>query len=359
MKTRVIGFLINLKCNAACKHCCFSSGPDRTDAMSRSEALSYVRQVAEVEGLKGISITGGEAFLAYPLLVEMTAELAKHNLRARAVSNCFWAKTPRIATRRLRPLFDNGLTELSVSYDAVHEEFVQAERVQFAVKAALDLGMKVVVSTVVLNGSISEHTERIKKELNLPRHDRLFIMPGYIVPNGRAAHYFPLNSLALVNGYDRSGGRLRSPCPHVIREPIVTPGGDVAACCRPSSATRVGFDHHFIVGNLRQQHLSDIVAALDDEPIFNTIMMEGPWRLFDLVEREDPTVMKRKTFVNICDLCQSVLRNEKAQEIIRAHEPQLRVQSFVEKMVAETTANGDPDEVALREQRLVQMRPYK
>src|SRR6266511_2067699 len=98
MQPRVIGFLITVKCNAACSHCCFESDPHRNECMSRDEALSYVRQVAEVGYLRGISITGGEPFLDYSLLSDVVREAGNHKLGARVVSNCFWATSPEHAT---------------------------------------------------------------------------------------------------------------------------------------------------------------------------------------------------------------------------------------------------------------------
>ena len=360
MKPRVIGFLITLKCNAACQHCCFESGPKRTESMTRDQALSYVRQVAEVGYLRGISITGGEAFLDYALLRDVIREAGTHGLSARVVSNCFWALSPERARAKLTPLVGHGLTELSVSYDAVHEEFVRRERVRFAVAAALELGLKVVVSTVHANGNMDDHISRIQDELELPENDRLFIMPGYIVPSGRASQQFSVESLALVDGEQPEGARLRRPCAHVIREPIITPNGDLAACCSPSTAIRTGFNGNYVIGSLQDRHLADLLDDLETNTVFNSIMIDGPWRLFEMVEQRDPSAIKRKKFVNICDLCQQVMSNPRAREILAEEFSDKEViRLWVKKLSLEAQADGDVDDYVMKRLGLVQMRPHK
>lgn len=359
MKPRVIGFLITLKCNVRCKHCCFHSGPDRSDSMSRAQALNYVRQVAMVGYLRGISITGGEPFLDYSLLRDVIYEVGKHRLSARVVSNCFWAVSPARATAKLTPLVENGLKELSVSYDAAHEEFVRRERVTYAIEAALALGLKVVVSTVHPNGEMAQHIERITAELGLPQHPRLYIMPGYIVPSGRAVEHFDLSNLALVDGDTSDGARLKHPCPHVIREPIITPSGDLAACCSPSTAIRTGFNKHYVIGNLKERQLSELLNELEQSLVFNAIMVEGPWALRQMVEDVDSSAIKRKSFINICDLCQQVMGSERAREILRDRLPERELTIWLKKLALNAYADGDLDDHLVKELNLVQMRPFK
>lgn len=359
MKPRVIGMLITLRCNAACKHCCFSSNPNRIDVMPLEEALMYVDQIADTKALRGISITGGEPFVEYATLSAIVKHAGLYGLKSRIVSNCFWASTREKAYRKLETLVDNGLSELSVSFDATHEEYVKKKNVKNAVEVALELGLKVVISTVIPNGDIAKHAQKVQTDLALPQHESLFIMPGYIVPSGESIKHFSLESLSLVDGSTENGKRLHHSCPHVIREPIITPSGDLAACCSPSSATHKGFDESYVIGNLHDTHISDLLSKLENSLIFNAIMMDGPWKLFQIVERVDPNVMKRKKFINICDLCYQLMSNASALKIIQDELSTRSAELFLSKAYIQAMADGDVDDYISKKVGLYQLRPHK
>lgn len=359
MKPRVVGFLITIKCNAACDHCCFESGPSRTETMNQEDALSYVRQIAEVGYLRGISITGGEPFIKLKLLKAVVREAGKHRLKSRVVSNCFWATSATHAKRILEPLQRDGLSELSVSSDAVHEEYVAKERVGFAARAALDMGMKVAISTVTLNSDLPDHVERTLQALSLPHHENLYVMPGFIVPGGQAIHSFGQHSFAAVDGDSSEGARLHVACPHVIREPVITPSGDLAACCSPSTATRTGFHASFVMGNLHERPLKELLDELENDVMFNMIMLEGPWSLYKLVKEHDPTAIHATKFVNICDLCVKVVANPKARKVLAEHLPEHALEMFAKKVTYEAHANGDVDDYIGGRSGVISMRPHK
>ena len=95
--------------------------------MSEEEALSYVEQAARIPGIRGISVTGGEPFVEYELLHSVISTARQNGLRSRVVTNGYWAATPQRALKKLKRLVDAGLTEISLSSDALHETYGGAD----------------------------------------------------------------------------------------------------------------------------------------------------------------------------------------------------------------------------------------
>ena len=359
MRPRVIGFLFTLRCTATCRHCCFKCNPRRTEKMSLDDALFFVREVAGMNDLSGISLTGGEPFREYEDWQAVLGEGGANSLKARIVTNCFWATDTRRANEMLAPLIDQGLSELSVSYDQVHQEFVPREHVSTAVKVALDLGLKVVISTTTLNGNIADYMHQVQNDLALPPHEHLYIMPGYIAPNGRALECFPKKSFCYTTGETVSGKRLKEMCPHVIREPIITPSGDVAVCCSPSTATLTGFVESFVIGNLHEKPLKEILIDLENDLIFNIIMLEGPWALYQLIKEKEPTIIPDNNFVNICDLCFKILNNPRARDFLNRNLKERGIDLIVKKLYLEALADGNVDDYFGLKAGVFRLRPQR
>lgn len=359
MRPRVIGFLLTLNCNASCRHCCFECSPVRSEAMTEIDAGGFVRQVAGAGEIRGISITGGEPFRAPGLLHTVVQEAGLHSLKTRVVTNCFWAKDYEQARAALKPLAEHSLTELSVSFDEVHQEFVPKERVAAAVRAGLDLGLKVVLSTTTLSGNIEAHMNRIQRDLALSPHDDLYIMPGYIAPNGRALSSFRADSFAFTSGGVSEGKRLKQPCPHVVREPIITPAGDLAACCSPSTATRTGFIRSFVLGNVKERPLKALLDELEMDPVFNTLMIDGPWELYRMAEELHPGKLGADRFVNICDLCAKILEDDDIRAMLQESLKYKQAELLLKKLYLEAAAGGDVDDFLGLKSGVFRLRPQR
>lgn len=359
MHPRVIGMLFTLKCNAKCKHCCFQCSPRRKEHMELGDALGYLEQIQKINSIKGISITGGEPFFDYASLKYLFEQVGISGLKARIVTNCFWASSKKKSHQLLLPLVENGLKELSVSFDQVHQQFIPKIFVKNAVSEAIKLNLKVVISTTLLSGDIIKHVEEIKNEFEFVNSDNLYIMPGYIAANGRASDFFPFQKFNRDSPYSISGSRFHFACPHVIKEPIITPAGELAACCSPSTSTRTGFLKEFIVGSLRDKSLHTLLSDLENDLIFNILMLEGPIYLYNLLFKHNSISVQHLKYINICDLCVQLLKNDELQDVIQNSKNSIGDELAVKKLYLDAIAGGDLEEYFLRQKGLFQLRSQR
>ncbi len=66
----------------------------------------------------------------------------------RVVTNAWWAKDHNKALGFLDNLRSAGLKELNISYDDFHARYISINNIINAVKAALDLNLRVVIGTI-------------------------------------------------------------------------------------------------------------------------------------------------------------------------------------------------------------------
>ncbi len=284
--------------------------------MPRDVSLRCVRSAAEAQ-LQGIIVTGGEPFVEYDLLLDVIREAGRLGLASRVVTNAFWATTPDRARALIEPLSAAGLRTLTVSSDEMHESHVLRARVQTAVRTGLEMGLRVIVSSAVFGDHPHSVAATILDRLEIPPHPMLWLKCGFVSPNGRAAELQPTSfdvhdALAAVR-------RLDAPCPFVVTEPVVTPSGDLAVCCSPATATRVGFRPEFVIGNLTRTPYFKLQEALEQDPVFLLLMLRGPFQLYQLAEEVGAAPDADTSIVNQCDLCAAVLRDQKILIDLRHH----------------------------------------
>jgi len=304
--------------------------------MQKDQAVDYVRQIGATKTINSIVITGGEPFLDLKLIRAITAEADKHDLSSRMVTNAFWATSETKIKEILSPLVDHGLVELNISYDAAHEKFVPLKNVQQAVHHALNYDIQVVVTSTSLGNLNEERIKSYTEALNLPKHENLTFLHSLIAPGGRASKTWSHEEMNPVAPETPEGARLKVPCPYVLYEPVITPIGNVSACCGTTISTRVGFHPFFLMGNIHNTPLQEILDHIDYDPLWNIIFIEGPFFLYEKVRQRDPTVFKRDRFVNICDLCKEVICEPKSREILKDIIPEESEKILVKKMMLDT-----------------------
>ena len=180
MQVQGLHLLLTYKCNARCRHCFLSAGPERSEVFSEALALKVVEEAGDLPAINHLFLEGGEPFL-YPKLMEaVIARATGLGLWTGALTNGFWAVSDEKAKRVLEPLAAAGLQSLSISTDAWHEEFVPLARVEAAAEAAAALG----VAVDVMVCGVTALTERLGPA---PVH------AGGVVCRGRAISTICLN----------------------------------------------------------------------------------------------------------------------------------------------------------------------
>jgi MoaA/NifB/PqqE/SkfB family radical SAM enzyme len=88
------------------------------------------------------------------LLENLVKYANKKGLKTEIVSNGYWAETAEVAVTFLKHLKKSGLAVLNLSVDDFHQEFILVSHVRNAFKAAVSLGVKVLVMTTTAKNNV-------------------------------------------------------------------------------------------------------------------------------------------------------------------------------------------------------------
>lgn len=141
------GILLTYKCTGTCKHCMYASSPQwDADWLSSENAKLIFDQLAgriqsapygeDVIGINyGIHFTGGEPFLNFDKLLELTTLAGEYKIPSRFVeTNCAWCTDDTVTRRKFRQLKKTGLHGVLISVNPFILEYVPFERTQRAVR---------------------------------------------------------------------------------------------------------------------------------------------------------------------------------------------------------------------------------
>ncbi len=144
------GILLTYKCSSACKHCLYACSPGwQSDWLSLSDAelilSQWARRLRGRAGYgiglnQGIHFTGGEPFLNFDLLLNLTALAGGLGLSSLFVeTNCIWCTDDRATRDRLRELRQAGLGGILISANPFVAEYVPFERITRAVRISSEV----------------------------------------------------------------------------------------------------------------------------------------------------------------------------------------------------------------------------
>ncbi len=296
-----IEIVVTSKCNIGCRHCIYDCQPFSMEKLSKPVIKDLIRQAATLNSVRSIVFTGGEAFLEYSSLIESIALCEELGLEASAVTNGYWALTAQTARQKLKEL--KGLKTLNVSTDSFHQEFVPADRIRNIIESCSELGIKCVVRISYLNDPVSE-IGTIKEQLT--GLDGLYTISAIpVAPFGRAA---ALKETCSIYSYDPRG----IPCCGAD-DPVIDANGDVKFCpgglfSHPENSLLKG-------GNIYDETLEEIKKSADLNPIVQTLRLNGPSGLVQLVRNQAkkdgiPFIAPQiEEMRDLCSLCKYVIAN--------------------------------------------------
>lgn len=294
---RTLTLLPSYRCNAECRECCFECSPTLHQRIPQGELLQYIDEAADAfPKLKLVVISGGEPFLLGKDLTECVGQASGHGLIARCVTNGFWAGSSERAKRRLEELKCAGLTELNMSTGDDHQVFVPFDRVVNAVIAAAELGLRVVLA---IEGALDskfglssayEHPRLGKWLRNSDAADRVVMLRNVWMPFHRGSN---------ARQSDDVCQRFLDGCPHVLDNLVITPKGDVAACCG------LAMEHipEMKLGNLRERRLKDMYLSQFDDFLKLWLAVDGPKKILRILQDADPTLTVDSGLAHICHAC--------------------------------------------------------
>ncbi len=140
------GLILSYKCSTECKHCMYACSPKwKADWISEEDAEKILSQLSgkiqespvgrDKIGLNtGLHFTGGEPFLNFKLLLNVTQLARKYEIPSTFVeTNCFWCRNDEDTREKLERLKDAGLQGILISVNPFILENVPFERTERAV----------------------------------------------------------------------------------------------------------------------------------------------------------------------------------------------------------------------------------
>ena len=272
-----IHFLLTYKCDLECDHCFVYSSPQAKGTFTLNQIKKVFDELGKIETIEWIYFEGGEPFLFYPLMYEGTKVAHDMGFKTGIVTNAYWATSEEDAELWLKPFRDLGVSDVSISDDALHYEDKEASPAKNALNAARKLGMPC--------GSICIDTPTVEEVVDKEQAKGKPVIGGGAMFRGRAIE-------KLIAGLPRKPWEEFTECPY---EDLKNPGrvhldayGNIHICQGLS------------MGNMWDVPLSEIVEQYnaDSHPICGPLVNGGPARLAKEYE-----VQNEDKYVDACHMC--------------------------------------------------------
>ncbi len=290
-QTDTLAVVYSMRCPNRCDFCCHAVEDYGEAALGVAPTIALLEQARAVGEFSLVAFTGGEPFLFRRDLQRILEAVDLGDVGCRVVTSAYFATSPKRARQVLAPLVAAGVTQLSVSTDPSHQQFVPRERAEIALQAGLDLGLRVEVATVFLDRSL-----KLEDVVTLPPDAHRVVRLAAPIGRGRHLDIGPKR-------YGLDDTRFR-PCGYRSRFDVtVFPDGEVYPCCSGGYNQAAGLCY----GNVHQDSFTDIVMRVRQDPLLRMVRRLG-WRpLYALAEQKFPELLAelpdRSPLLTTCDLC--------------------------------------------------------
>lgn len=275
------------KCNAKCRHCCFSCSPLNRTELTESEIWRIVDFGINSSDISEISISGGEPFLFEDLIYEIIKKVSDNGKTPTCITNAFWATEVDLTRQKLQKFYDAGLKFLTISFDNFHNEFIPIDNIKNVILASYQLDMRICINMAVTRNSDSIN---LLEELK----DYLFGIPitrFSVMPVGEASN-IESDEMYYCIDIDRE-----LKCSDPSYTMVIHHDGILYPCCSPAV-----FDSILKIGSIRDYSLDDLRKKLYSNLLIYIIKKEGPgWFLKKLNEKGISTYNQK--YVSTCHLC--------------------------------------------------------
>lgn len=283
---------VTLRCPLKCAHCCFSSDMFQQGHLSLDDAKLAITQAAQIETMRTVHFVGGDPFLHVDIMAEAFAHARAAGLSCGATTSAFWAKSRERADSVLARLVEAGLTEITISWDDSHAQFVRLSWIDNAVQAALALGLVARVAVTVLPGATLTAAV-VRERLGLTDRPDVNVYETPVNGTGRAAE----------RELTSSTGPAQKPaigaCHSVLRSFTVTHEGDIHACC--------GVLPHYEglrVATLSEGGIGAAVERAYRDNFLKWLSFEGPGAVLKDLRGDDPA-----SYSGVCEACDHLFRD--------------------------------------------------
>lgn len=286
MVYNTISFLLHKACTAACDSCCVGSHPGCNERLNTERVKEYIKSAGEELAIKGVGFTGGEPFLYYESLKDLISFTYGEGKAVTAATNGYWADTYDIAYEKLQELKKKGLSQIGISYDYFHADYVDAQNIKNILLAANDLELPSTLNAVMTShqpiGSILDSLGGSIKET------QLMILPCQPVGNAKIF----LKEEDYIRTRKSKGCYCKKSGTYTVRY-----DGTIWPCCSPSV-----FNTELQIGNYENLEVSSTLEKLRNHRILYLLRNFG-FDYFINIAEEELGIPVPEYVVSACELC--------------------------------------------------------
>lgn len=312
------------RCTAHCRDCPVVPSDYPLRRMTLDEMKTVVDKVRALGSLHWVTFTGGESFLLGVELASAIQYVSSHGVCSRVVTNAYWATNPQRTSRWLAKLQESGLTEMQVSCDDYHQEYVPLANIRRVNDAAADLGIPLLIvhrsrpGGIITVPFLSDYLGVSLREWqaggpNPPNHvittvPNIPIRDGFRQARGVASRAY---ADARADGW-------QGPCGGVLQSIVVFPDLSVRICC----GIAISGIPELTIGNIAESDLSTILERGFRDFVANWLALEGPSSMLEFVTAQMPDHTLPDRYVDPCHVCNTLLTREDTRAVLLAHAAQ-------------------------------------
>lgn len=295
-------FSVTNACTSRCRHCSVA-GAAVGGHLSPQLAADAVEQLNRLYPLRSVMTFGGE-----PLLFPETVCAVHRTARAEGIPNrqlitngCF-SRSEEWTLQVASMLVDSGVSQILLSVDAFHQEYIPLSRQRQFACALLERGfegLKLQPAWLISREADNPYNASTRTCLEQLSDLGIPVNEGNVVsPEGNARRF-------LAAYFDKEGVDLSLCCgdtPYTTRldrvESLsIDPNGDVVLCA-------------FSIGNLHRDALAEILSRYrpDADARLAALLREGVSGLLRLAQREGIAV-DPAAYHSACELCREIWRS--------------------------------------------------
>lgn len=298
----VLGLIYTLKCNAECNLCCFSCGPKREDKMDKKDAFRYIQEASKVKGIKTVSLTGGECLLYYEEILEVVNYAKSLGFNVTITTNGYWANTREKTLAMMKRMKEIGVIKLSVSCDEFHQEYIPIENIKNILSSSKEVGIGVELGSI-----LTKNSRGLEKLLPILGDDAMNVMiiQSPCLPVGRAKEKIGHNEFIYKD-------KVPAKTCENLNTLAIFPNGDSYPCCSQSGMTPALY-----LGNTKELSVLDLIKQFRQNMHCRILEREGLDWYLSYIEENQLDIEVKDRYINDCDLCNTLLKNEKQLSLFK------------------------------------------
>lgn len=296
------------RCTAECKDCCFSCSPKETEKLTLDEIKSFIDEISDIESIKTIIWTGGECSTLGKDLLSAIAYASSKGMFSRIVSNASWSKGIEKDKKFLEELKNSGLIELNISTGDNHQEFVPIVKVLTVARAAVQVGVRVLIS--VEKTKIAKFTLDTLKEHEL--YQKIKEEDRFGLFSVLEATWISFNPTHIYEYDEQAFLEKRKGCDSLYGTLAINPKKEVLSCC----GLTVRYMPEMTLGKLGERPLQEMYNEQLLDFMKQWIYAEGPMGILEQVKRWNSTI-KLPRFVHPCQACAFIYQTSEIVETIQ------------------------------------------